>query len=89
MQVDELTGTQLRAARAVCGWSVREVSDLSGIGTSTIKRYETEHGIPASRKGHLSTLRAIFEAHGIQFIGAPDDSPGIRVTTPRPQRAEP
>jgi hypothetical protein len=84
MQAEELTGTQLRAARAVCGWSVREVSDLSGIGTSTIKRYEAENAIPASRKGHLATLRGIFEAHGIQFIGTPEDDPGIRVTTPRP-----
>ena len=83
MQAEELTGTQIRAARAVCGWSVREMSDLSGIGTSTIKRYEAENGVPASRKGHLSTLRTIFEAHGIQFIGAPDDDPGIRVTTPK------
>lgn len=83
MQVEELTGTQLRAARAVCGWSVREVSDLSGIGTSTIKRYESEDSVPASRKGHLATLKDIFEANGIEFIGTPDDRPGIRVDTPR------
>ena len=83
MQVEELTGTQLRAARAVCGWSVREVSDLSGIGTSTIKRYESEDGVPASRKGHLSTLKGIFEAHGITFIGTPYDRPGIRVDISR------
>ena len=83
MQVLELTGVQIRAARAALGWSVRVLAEISGIGTATIVRYEAEDAIPASRKGHLAKLRAIFEAHGIQFIGTPDDSPGIRVTTPK------
>lgn len=64
-------------------WSVRVLAEQSGIGTATIVRYEAENGVPASRKGHLSTLRNIFESHGIQFIGAPDEDPGIRVTTPK------
>ena len=83
MQEQELTGVQIRSARAALCWSVRVLAEKSGIGTATIVRYEAENGVPASRKGHLSTLRTIFEAHGIQFIGAPDDDPGIRVTTPK------
>jgi transcriptional regulator with XRE-family HTH domain len=84
MQELELTGIQIRAARAALGWSVRVLAQMSGIGSATIVRYEAENGTPASRKGHLATLRAIFEAHGIQFVGTADDDPGIRVTTPRP-----
>ena len=84
MQVEDLTGLQIRAARAALGWSVRVLAEVSDIGSATIVRYEAADGVPASRKGHLATLRAIFEAQGIQFVGAPDDDPGIRVTLPRP-----
>lgn len=83
MQYPQLTGLQIRAARASLGWSVRVLAELSGIGTATIVRYEAEDSVPASRKGHLATLKDIFEGNGIEFIGTPDDRPGIRVDTPR------
>ena len=79
MQVPELTASQLRAARSVLGWSVALLSKKAGVGTATIKRYEVAEGVPNSRKGHLETLRACYEAAGIEFIGAPDDAPGIRI----------
>jgi hypothetical protein len=44
-----------------------------------LKRYEASIGVPKSRKGHLETLRQFFEAAGIEFIGTPDESPGIRL----------
>lgn len=83
MQEASLTSEQIRAARAVTGLSIRELAELSGISISSIKRYEAAHGVPNASKGHLTVLAKIFEAHGIQFIGAPDDDPGIRVTTPK------
>ena len=59
--------------------SVRELSEMTGIGTTTIKRYEDADGVPLSRKGHLALLKEYFEAQGIEFIGTPDDGPGIRL----------
>jgi transcriptional regulator with XRE-family HTH domain len=79
MQDEGLTGLQIRAARGALGWSVRDLADRTGIGTATIVRYEAASGVPKSRKGHLDTLRQYFEAAGIEFIGAPDDAPGIRI----------
>jgi len=83
MQDETLTSEQIRAARAVTGLSIRSLAELSGISVSSIKRYEAASGVPNASKGHLSVLKQVYEAHGIQFIGSPDDSPGIRVTTPR------
>lgn len=83
MQEASLTSEQIRAARAVTGLSIRELAELSGISISSIKRYEAAYGVPNASKGHLTLLAKIFEAQGIQFIGAPDDDPGIRVTTPK------
>lgn len=45
----------------------------------TIKRYEMSTGVPKSRKGHLELLKSFFEARGIEFVGAPDEGPGIRI----------
>ena len=49
----------------------------------TIIRYEDTKGVPASRSGNLEKLVATLESAGIEFIGTPDDGPGIRLR-PRP-----
>ena len=74
-----ITSDQLRAARSVSGFSVQDLAQATGIGSMTIKRYELADGVPKSRKGHLELLKQFFEARGIEFVGAPDDGPGIRV----------
>ena len=79
MQEPSLTGQQIRAARSALGWSVRELAERTGVGSATIVRYENSDGEPASRKGNLEILRKTFQAAGIEFIGTPDDGPGIRI----------
>lgn len=82
MQV-HLTSTQIKAARAALGITVAYVAEQTTIGTATLKRYEATVGVPTARKGHLSTLKAFYESAGIEFIGTPDDGPGIRLR-PKP-----
>jgi len=83
MQDLEITGTQLRAARGALNWSVKQLSDYTGVGTATIVRYEEVGGVPKSRKGNLELIiRALTEA-GIEFIGTPEDRPGIRIVKPK------
>lgn len=53
--------------------------DLSRVSSSTRKRIELNDGIPNATSGNLAALRATLEAAGIEFIGTPDDGPGIRV----------
>jgi hypothetical protein len=45
-------------------------------------RYETFYGIPPSRKDNLNLIRETLESAGIEFIGTPDDGPGIRIRRP-------
>jgi hypothetical protein len=75
----DLTGTQIRAARGALFWTLNGLSERSGVATATLKRYEAVDGVPKSRKGNLAALRSVFESVGIEFIGAPDDAPGIRI----------
>lgn len=79
----DITATQIKAARAALGVPVKTVSEKTGIGLATIKRYEAVVGVPKSRKGHLQSLRKYFETAGIEFIGTPDDGPGIRIRSPK------
>ena len=70
----------MRAARALLRWSSGDLAERSGVGTATIKRMESMDGVPS---GHVKTLIALKEAleqGGVQFVGAPDDSPGVRLT---------
>jgi hypothetical protein len=49
------------------------------VASRTIVRLEQFDGIPPSRSSTLVDIRRAFEAAGIEFIGAPDDGPGIRL----------
>ena len=75
----QIIGTQIRAARATLNFSVRDLASKTGVSVSSIKRYEAAVGIPAATKGHLALLKSYFEARGIEFIGTPEDGPGIRL----------
>jgi hypothetical protein len=48
-------------------------------------RYEGHEGVPATRSGNLQALISTLEAAGIEFIGTPDDGPGIRIYSGRPK----
>ena len=77
--MSQITAEQIKAARAALGVTIGQIAEETGIGSATLKRYEAASGVPKSRKGHLLTLREFFEAAGIEFIGAPEDRPGIRI----------
>ena len=74
-----LTGAQIRAARHGLRWSVVELATNSGVSVSTIKRIEVDDGVPSASARNLVAVKAAIEAAGIEFIGTPDDAPGIRI----------
>lgn len=78
-----LSGIQIRAARAMLRWSAQEAADRAGISLPTIQRFEQQDGVPPSRSQTLMDLKRAFEEAGIEFIGTPDDNPGVRLKTPK------
>jgi transcriptional regulator with XRE-family HTH domain len=80
-----ITGSQIRAARAALGWSAEFLSEQSGISLRTLIRFEGADGVPPSRSQTLAIVMQTLQAAGIEFIGAPDDRPGIRIASPRLQ----
>lgn len=76
-----VTAEQIRAGKALLRWSGEELSVRAGVSLSTIRRVEASSGVPEGQ--NLKTLMAItsaLEAAGIEFIGSPEDSPGVRLT---------
>ena len=64
-----ISGAQLRAARALLKWSVRELSDQCGVSESAISRGEQVNGTPPMQARNLNAIRQVFEEHGIEFLG--------------------
>lgn len=74
-----LSGRQIRAARGLLGISANELAELANVGWATIQRFEDSAGIPPSRSGTLERVRRALENAGIEFIGDPISSPGVRL----------
>ncbi len=77
-----ITGAQVRAAKALIGWSGNDLAEKAGVGLSTIRRIEGCDGLLEAAS--IKTLQAIqkaLELGGVEFLGAPGDNPGVRLKT--------
>ena len=74
-----ITGLQIRSARAALRLSIDALAKLSGVSARTIKRMESDDGQPISNRPNVEAVQSCLEAAGIEFIGSPDDGPGIRI----------
>ena len=74
-----VSGVQIRAGRALLGLSSQSLAELSGVGWSTIKRFEEQDDVPSTRAGTLERLKTYLEENGVEFIGDPIESPGVRL----------
>jgi transcriptional regulator with XRE-family HTH domain len=68
---------QIKAARAILGISAAELAELSGVGATTIRRYEMGDGMPNANLRNITKIKSLFESQGIEFIGDPLKSPGV------------
>ena len=68
---------QLKAARALLGWSAQQLAEASGVGATTIRRYEMGTGIPNANIKTLTNLKETLEFAGIEFTGDPLVNPGV------------
>jgi transcriptional regulator with XRE-family HTH domain len=73
-----ITSGQIRAARALLRWTGKELAEASGVAFSTLMRLETGEGVPGAQAKTLDAIQKAFEEAGIEFIGTPEDGPGVR-----------
>ena len=74
-----ITSAQIRAARALLDWSRQMLSEKSGVGISALLRLEASNGIPGGNIKTFESVQKAFEKAGIEFVGSPDDGPGVRL----------
>lgn len=74
-----ISSMQIRAARALLDISANELGRTSGVPLRTIQRFERAPGVPPSRGGTLERVTRTLEVAGIEFIGDPIKSPGVRL----------
>ena len=75
MQINGTSPKQIRAARALLGWSQAELAKNCGLAITTVSQIETE-----LFDARLSTLQAIhkcFTEHGIEFVSTSDGAIGV------------
>jgi len=75
-----ITGSQVRAAKALLNWSGSVLAERAEIAISTIRRIEAVDGVlPSASARVLQAIQIALEDAGIEFIGSPDDRPGVRL----------
>ena len=74
-----IASEQVRAARALLRITAQDLSSASGVGLATIKRLEAGDGLPAAHAQTLDKLTKALEAAGVEFLGTPEDGPGVRL----------
>ena len=78
-----LSSSQIRAARALLGWSGTDLAKKSGVGITTLRRYELQKGIPSANTSVLLILKDTLELAGIEFTGDPLANPGVTLLIKR------
>ena len=73
-----ITSDQIRAARALLRWSAEELANKAQLGVATIRRIEADEGVPSSNARTLDILQKTLETAGVEFVGTPQDRPGVR-----------
>jgi transcriptional regulator with XRE-family HTH domain len=74
-----ITSEQLRAARQLIRLTAEDLANASGVGVATIRRFELMTGVPSGNARTVEALQKTLEKAGIEFIGSPDDRPGVRL----------
>ena len=78
-----VSSSQIKAARAMLGWSAIELANRSGVGSASIKRYEVQEGVPVANTKNLMSIRNALEEAGIEFTGDPLVNPGVTLLIKR------
>ena len=81
-----ITAAQVKAARALLGWSQTDLATKTGLGIATVKRLE----LSTRLRGAATTLwkvQTALEEAGIEFLPGSDESgPGVRLKSGRSPR---
>lgn len=71
-----MTSAQIRAARGLLNWTVRDLAEAAGVHRNSVTRAETE--ATAAGSAHRA-IAAALEGAGVEFIEPNGGGPGVRL----------
>jgi predicted transcriptional regulator len=74
-----LLSEQIKAARSLLGWDQAELAVHADVGVATVKRIESRSGVVGGTMDTIVKIKSALEEAGIEFIGTPDEGPGVRL----------
>jgi hypothetical protein len=80
-----ISGAQVRAARALLGWTARALAVKASVPLFTIEWIEGEGKITGSDRKALAAVQETFEHDGVEFIG----SIGVQLHPKKRRKASP
>ena len=84
--MSRISSIHIRMARAALGLSFEELARKSGVSARTIRRIEREDGLKTATQANLKLIIQTLEAAGIEFVGTPDNGPGVRLWRSAPKK---
>jgi predicted transcriptional regulator len=81
MVVTMITPRQIRAARALLGWSQQQLADKAIISLNAVARLEK--GKVDSRLSTLTAIQKALTKAGIEFLAADAKGEGLRLRSPK------
>ncbi|MBS0248885.1 MAG: PAS domain-containing protein [Proteobacteria bacterium] len=75
-----LTGVQIRAARGILNWSVKELADRTGLSTGALRRIEAHDGYNRAAGQALLLIKDALSAAGVDFFVLPSGEAGVFAT---------
>lgn len=82
MSILKVSIRQVKAARALLGWSQTDLARNSGISEPTIKRIEAADGELGGRQGTVEAVQSALMAAGVEFIAENGGGAGVRLRKP-------
>lgn len=74
-----MNGEQIRAARALVGWTAADLAEKSGVSYPTVQRLDATKGMVSGRHDTVEAIRKALEGAGVQFLdgGQVSAGPGV------------
>ena len=83
MSIPKVSIRQVKAARALVGWSQDQLARKSGVSLPTIKRLEAADGDLGGRSSTGEALKIALEVAGVIFVDENGEGPGVRLRKTR------
>ncbi|EGI54359.1 hypothetical protein SUS17_2799 [Sphingomonas sp. S17] len=81
-----ITSRQVRAARALLGWTQEMLADKALIALTALKRLESENNVPVREDTRHQVMKAL-EAAGVVFLDS-DRGQGVMIVRGSPDRTQ-